>query len=86
MTPTEQIKEKIATLEAQLKEAHPNIATLLQTIHDTLKKDPEIVTLLDEDDIGIIVSGLSKHTAVEISAAALKSKTKSLKNITLTDL
>ena len=59
-----ELKLKLAELEEALLSAHPNMPSLLATIHGQLKKDPEQVTLLSEDEIGIIVRGLSRHTAV----------------------
>lgn len=82
-----QIQEKLARLEALLNEAAPGIPTLLRDIHQQLKKDPDVVTLLSEDDCAIIVRGLKKQTNTEIAtSAAKKGATKSLKQMTLADL
>lgn len=81
----EEIKIKIAELQELILSAHPRLPLLLQEIHKVLKNDPENVTLLSEEDIGIIVSGLMRQTSTEITTAAMKKKT-SLKNTTLADL
>ena len=87
MTPAEQVKESIATLQSQLLSSHPQLPVLLSQIHKQLKADPELVTILSEEECGIIVSGLKKQTATEISTTALKKAgKKSLKSITLSDL
>jgi hypothetical protein len=82
----EQITEKILTLQTQLLSQHPLMPTLLAEIHSTLRDNPDCVTLLTEEEIGVIVNGLSKQTATEIATTALKSKSKSLKQLSLDDL
>lgn len=79
------IAMKIAELDSMIKAAHPRMPMLLRDIHTILKNDPENVTLLSEEDIAVIVSGLKKQTQVEITATAMKKKT-SLKSTTLADL
>ena len=81
----EEIKMKIAELQESILAAHPRMPMLLREIHSVLKADPDNVTLLSEEDIGVIVSGLKKQTQTEIVAATLSKKTK-LKNTTLADL
>lgn len=83
MTPAEQVQEQLAYMQEQLTQATPNIATLLRTIHQQLKKDPEIVTILSEEECQILVNGLKEHTKIEISTVAAKKKKPSLKNLTL---
>lgn len=88
MTPTEQIKESIASLQQQLLEANPNLPTLLRTIHTALRKDPAIVTTLTDEEVGIVVSGLMNQTQTTIASAIVagKGRTKSAKSLTLEDL
>lgn len=81
----EAIRMKIAELQECILAAHPRMPTLLREIHTVLKSDPENVTLLSEEDIGIIVSGLKIQTKTEITAKALSKKT-TLKNTQLADL
>jgi len=73
---------KLASLQEAILAAHPTLPILLQQIHKQLKTDPAIVTLLSEEDIGIIVSGLKQQTKTEIAASSLKKKV-SLKAATL---
>lgn len=82
----EQITEKILQLQSQLLSQHPQLPKLLSEIHQTLKENPDCVTLLSDEEVGVIVNGLKKQTATEIATTALKSKTKSIKNISLEDL
>lgn len=88
MNPAQQVQEKIAQLSTALLEAHPRIPVLLKEIHTHLRTDPEIVTLLKEEEIQVVVNGLKKQTNTEIATAILKSSSskKSLKNITVSDL
>lgn len=86
MTPVEIIKEKILAMEQALKENHPRMPMLLKEIHTHTKADPEIVTLLDEDDIQRLVAGLQKQTQTEVAGFILKDKKKSIKSLGLADL
>lgn len=86
MTPVEIIKEKILAMEQALLQNHPRMPVLLKEIHTHLKADPEIVTLLDEEDIVKIVNGLIKQTQTEVAGIIMKDKKKSLKNIGIGDL
>ena len=84
MTPAEQLQENILALQSKLLAVAPDMPVLLRSIHNQIKADPELVTLLSEEEIGIIVTGLKKQTATEIATTAAKKK--SAKSITLTDL
>lgn len=84
LTP-EAIKMKIAELQESILQAHPRMPMLLRDIHSVLKSDPDNVTLLSEEDIGIIVSVLKLQTKTEITAKTLAKKT-TLKNTQLADL
>lgn len=81
----EEIKMKIAELQESILAAHPRMPMLLRDIHAVLKADPDNVTLLSEEDIGVIVSGLKLQTKTEITAKTLSKKT-TLKNTQLADL
>jgi hypothetical protein len=83
---TIQLKEKIAALQNAILTVHPTLPIILKDIHTLLKNDPSNITLLDEDDITVIVSGLKKQTATEITQATLKKSTKSLSKVSLDDL
>lgn len=86
MNLNEQIKEKILSLESALQSQHPTMPSLLQEIWKTLKANPDCVTLLTEEEIGVVVNGLKQQTRTEIATTALKSKSKSLKSIGIADL
>jgi len=87
MNLAEQVRENLTEMEEQLNTTTPNLATLLRTIHTQLKKDPEIVTILTEEECNILMSGLKEFTKIELATKALKSTPKkSLKQTTLADL
>jgi hypothetical protein len=87
MTPIEQLQEKVGKLQEALLSAHPSMPVLLRDIHNHLKQDEECVTLLSEEEIGVIVNGLMKQTQTVIIQATLKKGPgKSLKKVTLADL
>ena len=86
MNIADQIKEKVLALQEALLSQHPTMPSLLRDIHTNLKANPDVVTLLTEEEVGVIVNGLKRQTATEIATAALKTKTKSVKSISLSDL
>mgnify|MGYP006995681237 CR=1 FL=1 len=82
-----QIREQLATLEAALLAKDPSMPQHLRTIHAQLKKDPDLVTLLTEEECNILVEGLKKQTGVSIAVAAIKSAPKkAMSKMTLSDL
>lgn len=82
-----EIKEKLAQLENALLEKLPTMPTLLRNIHRSLKADPDIVTLLSEEECSILVQGLKKQTQTEIATKVIKSKPrKALSKLTVDDL
>lgn len=82
-----EIKEKLAQLENALLTGTPTMPTLLRDIHRNLGQDPELVTMLTEEEASILVRGLKKQTNTEIATAAIKgSKSKAAKSMTLADL
>lgn len=87
MTPHQLIQLKISELQAAILGTLPNMPTLLREIHQNLRADPEIVTLLSPPEVAIIVSGLSKQTQTTITTQVLSgSKGKSLKKVSLDDI
>src|SRR3990172_4492582 len=85
-----ELQEKILQLDNALKQNHPGMESMLQTIHRNLDKDPELVHLLKEEDITTIVAGLEKKTQTKIIDDTVKSaasgRNKGLKNIGMEDL
>jgi hypothetical protein len=87
MTPHQIIQLKITELQEALISSHPSMPTLLRDIHQSLKQDPDVVTILSAEEVAIIVSGLSKQTQTTIATSILSgSKGKSLKKISVDDI
>lgn len=87
MNAAEQIKENIAKLEEALLASNPLMPGMLRTIHTALRNDPENVTTLSDEEVGVIVRGLMKQTQTVIAAEVAASKPKkALKNLDLMDL
>lgn len=70
--PAYQLKEKVASLAEAILAKHPTMPTLLREIHTTISKYPEQVSLIDESEIQIIVSGLSVQTNIAFATAVTK--------------
>lgn len=76
-----ELKEKVAMLSQAILDRHPTMPTLLREIHTTLRKQPENVTLLSDEEIAILVRGLENQTNTYLASTvtgAKKSTTKSL--------
>jgi hypothetical protein len=82
-----EVREKLAQLEQALLDKTPNMPVLLRDIHRTLKADPDVVTILSEEECSILVRGLSKQTATAIATKAVKkAPKKALSKLTVDDL
>lgn len=67
-----EVQETIQDLQNKLLSAHPEMPILLRKIHTKLKADPEIVTLLNEEEIATVISGLKEVTNVQFATSAKK--------------
>ena len=81
-----EVQEKLAALEAALLAGTPNMPGLLRTIHKQLKADPDVVTILSEDECAVLVRGLKAITKTEIAISALSKSKKALSKMTVDDL
>jgi hypothetical protein len=66
------LQTKVAELSQLILDKHPRMPVLLREIHTTLRQYPENVTLLSEEEIGVIVSGLIVQTGVNFAATVTK--------------
>lgn len=71
---------ELAELEQALLQQLPEFKTILKDIHGKLRQDPELVAIMSEEEIELVVRGLTKHATVEIIAPkAAKAARKSAK-------
>jgi len=70
-----QVSGLITELDGTIKANHPRMPSLLQDIWITLEKYPECVTLLSEEEMEIVISGLEKVVDTDLAAITLKSAT-----------
>lgn len=89
----QQISHRLEELQSALQTQAPGYEGLLFRIHKDLQADPDLVHLLTDEQVGVLVAGLSKKKNVVIAEPEkLKSKTKtadgkkSLKDVGLDDI
>lgn len=76
MNTADAIKMKVAELEQAILNQHPTMPTLLKQMHTALRQEPELLHMLSDEEIGVIVQGLSKQTNTVIVTAAAKGNSK----------
>jgi len=87
MTPAEQISSAILELQEKLLAQHPTMPVLLRTIHKELQANPDVVTILKDEERAVIIAALEKFTKTELVANTKNlSKNKAIKSMTLLDL
>ncbi len=86
MTPHEQVKEKIESLQQIMIAETPKLPSVLQEIRVLLGKNPEVVTLLEEEDIGRLVAGLAQRANAKFAEAVVKTPRKAAAKLTALDL
>lgn len=62
-----EVQSNIQELQTALLDAHPEMPVLLRKIHSKLRDDPEIVTLLTEEEIAAVISGLQVQTNISLT-------------------
>jgi len=67
-----EIAQKVSALEQALHAKLPNFPILLRDIHKQLSQNPDCVTLLKEEEIGIIIRGLEEFTQVRLITDKVK--------------
>lgn len=70
-----EIQSTIQELQEALLSAHPEMPSLLRKIHTKLKADPELVTLLSEEEIAQVINGLKVQTNVSLVSSSAKKTT-----------
>lgn len=67
-----ELQTQILELQNAILSRHPSMPTLLRQVHTALRKQPENVILLSEEDIGIIVNGLEAQTNTFLAETVTK--------------
>ena len=87
-TTLETIQNNLAMIKEELAKTIPNIAQSIRFIHQALSKDQDLVTIMSEEELAVLISGLKVQTRTEITASVAKSGAGAkavLKNATLDD-
>lgn len=66
------VRGKMIELQEALDAQVPGFANILKEIHDVLRADPEVVTILEPEEISVIVKGLEKHANIIVTPAKAK--------------
>jgi hypothetical protein len=74
MDTIEQVRMKCAELEQALQTEDPRFKVVLKDLHEGIRKTPELLYALGDDQIALVVAGLSKFTGVEITTAKTSAK------------
>ena len=77
-----EVASKLEELQGFFASAHPRMPGLLKEILSTLDQYPECVTVLQEEQIAIIVEGLEKIVGTELAAITVKSASSGKKSKT----
>lgn len=77
------IGRKLEELRTAIEANLPELPHVLKTIHTQLAQDPETVTLLTEEEIGLIVRGLVSHTDTTIIPKPKRGSSKRTQPISL---
>lgn len=72
MEPVEKMQMRIGELQQKLQENTPEYKTLLRQIHEEIRETPELAYALKDEEIAVIISGLSKFTGVVIAEKKMK--------------
>lgn len=67
-----ELREKCESLKQAILDKHPTMPNLLKEIYLNLRAQPENVTLMSEEEIATIVSGLKIQTATEFAVSVTK--------------
>jgi len=86
MTPAEQISSAVLELQQLILKDHPTMPTMLRAIHKQLLADPTTVTLMKEEEIAVIISGLEKYTKTELIAVTKTTSKKPISKMGVLDL
>lgn len=78
-------RKELAEIEMRLNDESPNFGTILRDLHRSMAEDPNVVTVLSPEEIGIITKGLATTANVTISVTK-KTSTRRTQQITVDDI
>lgn len=80
------VLEKLDVIEKKLLEQDPQISTHLREIHKYLAEYDELPHLLSPTQIGVLMKGLQKHTAIQLVVDEQSKGSRGKKKPTVDDL
>lgn len=78
--------DRMTKIEEKMKANDPEIATHLREIWKHMQQYEELAHLLNPEQIGVMMKGLQKHTAIQLVVEAPKSASKKSKKVGVDDL
>ena len=84
-----ELAAKLQELEQALLAEHPQMPTLLRQIHAGLLQNPAAIHSLNDDQIALVIKGLTQYTNTEIVASTkpkASAAKKALSKVTADDL
>lgn len=66
------VMDRLAQIEANLKQADPQLPQHMTAIHKTLLQHEELVHILPDDRIHVLMEGMQKYKQLQIVEAAVK--------------
>lgn len=87
MTPHEQVKERIEFIAAIMVSETPKLPSVIGEIRALLAKNPEVATLLSEEEIGQLVAGMATRANIKMAEMSAKTaRTKKVSGAKLSEL
>lgn len=80
------VLERLTAVEEKMLKADPEISTHLREIWKHLQQYEELSHLLSPEQIGVLMKGLQKHTAIQLVIEDAKKGTRGKKKVTVDDL
>ena len=80
------IRTKILDLQQALEQRLPGMKNALADIYNSMKQDPELVTILSEEEIATVIRGLKQHANLEIPVSKQTSSKAKKQPVTAADL
>lgn len=71
----QEISDRVTELQTAIHSAHPRMPGILQEIWKTLHSYPEQVSLLEEDQMRMIINGLEKVVDTDLANVTIKAAT-----------